>query len=57
MLLIDTQTNAVPLEAVSFARAQIFDEFDAPARTPHGRQRKSHILKRHASRLRSEYGP
>src|SRR6266436_10284887 len=56
VLLIDTQTNAAPLEAVPFARAQIFNEFDAPARAPHC-QRKSHILKRHASRLRSEYGP
>jgi hypothetical protein len=57
VLLIDTQTNAAPLEAVPFAHAQIFNEFDAPARAPHC-QRKSHILKRrHASRLRSEYGP
>jgi hypothetical protein len=55
LLLIDAQTGPAPLEAV-FAHAQIFNEFDAPARAPHC-QRKSHILKRHASRLRSEYGP
>jgi hypothetical protein len=57
LLLIDTQTDAAPLEDVSFPRDQIFNEFDAPARALHCRQRKSHILKRHASRLRSEYGP
>ena len=44
------QTGPAPLEHVAFARDQIFKEFDAPARAPH-------ILKRHASRLRSEYGP
>ncbi len=50
LLLIDAQTGPAPLEHVAFARDQIFKEFDAPARAPH-------ILKRHASRLRSEYGP
>src|SRR6266404_1370476 len=56
IVLIDTQTNAAPLEAVPFARAQIFNEFDASARAPHC-QRNSHILKRHASPLRPEYRP
>jgi hypothetical protein len=56
LLLIDAQTGPAPLEPVAVARDQIFKEFDAPARAPHCRQGKSHILKRHASRLRSEYG-